>query len=44
MKILVVVDMQNDFIYGSLGSLFTQSIVDNVVAKVEEYKENGDTI
>ena len=44
MKILVVVDMQNDFIYGSLGSLLTQNVVDNVVAKVEEYKENGDMI
>lgn len=44
MKILVVVDMQNDFIYGSLGSLLTQNVVSNVVAKVEEYKENGGTI
>lgn len=44
MKILVVVDMQNDFIYGSLGSHLTQDIVDNVVAKVAEYKKNGDTI
>ena len=44
MKILVVVDMQNDFIYGSLGSLLTQNIVDNVVAKVAEYKANGDII
>jgi nicotinamidase-related amidase len=44
MKILVVVDMQNDFIYGSLGSLLTQNVVDNVVAKVAEYKANGDII
>lgn len=44
MKILVVVDMQNDFIYGSLGSLLTQNVVSNVVAKVEEYKTNGDII
>lgn len=44
MKILVVIDMQNDFIYGSLGSHLTQNIVDNVVAKVAEYKKNGDTI
>lgn len=44
MKILVVVDMQNDFIYGSLGSLLTQNVVSNVVAKVAEYKANGDII
>lgn len=44
MKMLVVVDMQNDFIYGSLGSLLTQNIVDNVVAKVAEYKANDDII
>ena len=44
MRILVVVDMQNDFIYGSLGSLLTQNVVDNVVAKVAEYKANGDII
>ena len=44
MKILVVVDMQNDFIYGSLGSLLTQNVVSNVVAKVEEHRANGDMI
>ena len=44
MKILIVVDMQNDFIYGSLGSPLTQNIVDNVVAKVAKYKANGDVI
>ena len=30
MKILVVVDMQNDFIDGALGSVQAQSIVENV--------------
>ena len=44
MKTLVVVDMQNDFIYGSLGSPLTQNVVDNVVAKVAEYKANDDMI
>ena len=44
MRILVVVDMQNDFIYGSLGSLLTQNVVSNVVAKVAEYQDKDDVI
>ena len=36
-KILVVVDMQNDFINGSLGSKEAEAIVDNVIAKIKEY-------
>lgn len=43
-KILVVVDMQNDFITGSLGSPLTQVVVPNVVKKCQEYKNNGDII
>lgn len=35
-KILVVVDMQNDFITGSLGTPEAVSIVDNVVNKIRE--------
>ena len=30
MKILIVIDMQNDFIDGALGSAQAQSIVENV--------------
>ena len=37
MKYLIVVDMQNDFITGSLGSEMAQKIVDNVVSKVKNY-------
>ena len=37
MKILVVVDMQNDFITGSLGTKEAQAIVPNVIAKIKEY-------
>lgn len=33
-KFLVVVDMQNDFINGALGTQQAQSIVDNVVNKI----------
>ncbi|MEG1525882.1 MAG: isochorismatase family protein, partial [Clostridia bacterium] len=36
-KILVVVDMQNDFIYGSLGTKEAQAIVENAVAKVKNF-------
>lgn len=35
-KILVVVDMQNDFIDGPLGTPEARSIVDNVCAKIRE--------
>ena len=38
MRALVVVDMQNDFVTGSLGSKEAQSIVPNVVAKIKDYK------
>lgn len=35
MKALIVIDMQNDFIYGSLGSDLTRGIVLNVVDKIK---------
>lgn len=44
MKILVVVDMQNDFITGSLGTKEAQAIIPNVKKKIEEAVENGDPI
>lgn len=39
-KILIVVDMQNDFITGSLGTKEAQAIVPNVIKKIEEYNQN----
>lgn len=39
-KVLIVIDMQNDFIYGPLGTPEAQAIVTNVVKKVEEYKKD----
>ena len=36
-KILVVIDMQNDFIDGALGTKEAQSIVPKVVEKIKEY-------
>ncbi len=41
-KLLIVVDMQNDFISGSLGSKEAQAIVPNVVKKISEW--DGDII
>lgn len=41
-KILVVVDMQNDFVDGALGSNEAVAIVDNVVHKIENF--DGDII
>lgn len=37
MKYLIVVDMQNDFITGSLGSKYAEAIVSNVVEKVKNF-------
>ena len=35
---LVVVDMQKDFVDGSLGTLEAQAIVGNVVKKIESFQ------
>ena len=39
-KILVVIDMQNDFIDGSLGTPEAVAIVNNVRRKIESYDRN----
>ena len=41
-KVLVVVDMQNDFIDGALGTKEAEEIVGNVIQKIQDYK--GETI
>lgn len=43
-KLLIVIDMQNDFIDGVLGTEEAVAIVPNVKAKIEEYKSRGDDI
>ncbi len=43
-KLLVVIDMQNDFITGSLGSPQAEKIVTPVKAKIEEYQRNNNDI
>ncbi len=43
-RTLIVVDMQNDFVNGALGTKEAQAIVPNVKKKIEEYKSRGDEI
>lgn len=43
-KLLIVVDMQNDFIDGSLGTPEAQAIVPAVRKRVEEYLADGQEI
>lgn len=43
-KTLIVVDMQNDFIDGALGTKEAVAIVPNVKDKIQEYVKNGDEI
>lgn len=37
MKILIVIDMQNDFVYNKLGTLEAQAIIPNILDKCAEY-------
>lgn len=43
-KLLVVVDMQNDFVDGSLGTKEAEAIVLAVKEKIETYKARGDEV
>lgn len=43
-RTLIVVDMQKDFIDGTLGTKEALAIVENVKHKIEEYKTRGDEI
>ena len=43
-KILIVVDIQNDFVSGSLGTPQAQMIIPNVIAKINESGKRGDLI
>lgn len=44
MKLLVVIDMQNDFIDGALGTAEAVAIVDNVAAKIRSARAAGDLV
>lgn len=39
MKLLAIIDMQNDFIYGSLGTPEAQAIVPVMVERLKEYEQ-----
>lgn len=41
---LIVIDMQNDFIDGSLGSSEAKAIIPNVKKKIEDYRKAGKEI
>lgn len=43
-KILIVVDMQNDFITGSLGTKEAEAIIPNVIAKIKKLKQTDHII
>lgn len=44
MKLLIVVDMQNDFVTGTLGTVEAQAIVPRVLKKIESYSNHEDVI
>ena len=44
MKILIVIDMQNDFIDGALGTPEAAAIVPAVAEKIRQYREAGNQI
>lgn len=44
MKVLCVIDMQNDFIDGALGTKEAEAIIENVKAKIELYRQNKDSV
>ena len=44
MEILIVVDMQNDFVDGALGTAEAVAIVPNVVQRVTEGLDRGETV
>ena len=43
-KVLIVIDVQNDFVTGSLGTPEAQEVVPDIIRKVNEYSERGDMI
>ena len=43
-RTLIVVDMQNDFVYGPLGTKEAQAIIPKIKAKIEEYVKNEDIV
>lgn len=44
MRVLVVVDMQNDFIDGALGTKEAVAIIENVKNKIVQYREENQSV
>lgn len=44
MKVLILVDLQNDFIDGTLGTQESQAIVPKVVDKINNYSDKSNTL
>ena len=43
-RLLIVVDMQKDFVDGALGSIQAQAIVPQVAEKIRQYQRAGDEV
>ena len=43
-KAFIVVDMQKDFVTGTLGSAAAQAIIPQIQSKIREYKDNGQDV
>lgn len=43
-RLLIVVDMQKDFVDGALGTAEARAIVPQVMKKIEEYRDRGDEV
>ena len=43
-KVLIVIDMQHDFVDGSLGTRAAKGIVENVRNKIQQYYQNGEKV
>lgn len=43
-KVLIVIDVQNDFVYGSLGTPEAQEVIPNIKKKFDKYKNNNDYV
>ncbi len=43
-RMLIVIDMQNDFIDGALGTREATGIVERVAAKITRYRQSGDAV
>lgn len=43
-SLLIVIDMQEDFVFGALANPAAEAIIPNVKAKIEEFLKNGDEV